>query len=319
MSRRAARDDGFMLIELLIAMVLFVILLGATLSLFNVFERGSRDNERFNQQITTARNTTDTLVRQMRNLAKPTSGAPSTINRAEKYDLIFQTSDPTRTWVRYCLDTTSAGASANNGRLWTAESSGAALPVGATGACPGTGWAANSKRVVAKNVVNTTGGQDRPVFSFGCGTGASASCASAPVAADYPRITSVATNLFVDLNVTRRPVAEQVTSAVYLRNQNEAPTAAFTTVPINPGKVFLNGSSSTDPEGRTLRYYWFAGAVPAFTCDVGPPSTATYLSGVTVTYPTTGIAVSGSVADITLAVCDPGDLMSTSTHTVTFP
>lgn len=308
-----------MLIELLIVMVVFGILLGATLALFNGFERGTRDNERFNQQIETARNTSDTLSRQLRNLAKPTSGAASTINFADKYDLIFQTSDPTRTWVRYCLDTTGAGASADNGKLWTAESSNATLPAGATGPCPGTGWAAGATRVVATNVVNRTSAQDRPIFAYGCTAGASASCSATPVAADYPRITSVATNLFVDLNVARRPVAEQVTTSVFLRNQNEAPTASFTTLGINPGKVFLNGSGSTDPEGRTLRYFWFAGAAPVFTCDVGPPAGASYLPGVTATYPSSGTAPSGSVSSITLVVCDPGDLQSTDTETVTFP
>lgn len=307
-----------MLVELLMVMVLFGILLSATLSLFNGFERGTRDNERLNEQIETARNTTDTLSRQLRNLAKPTSGAPSTINVAGKYDVIFQTSDPTRTWVRYCLDTTGPGASVDKGKLWSAESSSAALPGGAAGPCPGTGWG-TTPRVVATNVVNLTAGQDRPVFSFGCAAGASANCATTPLATDYPRITSFATDLFVDLNVTRRPLAEEVSSSVYLRNQNESPTASFTWVPINPGKVFLNGSDSADPEGRTLRYFWFAGTVPAFTCDIGPPADS-YLSGVTVTYPSTGTAPSGSTQGITLVVCDPGDLMNTSpTRTVTFP
>jgi len=321
MSRRAQTDAGFMLVELLIVMVMFVVILGATLVLFNTFERGTRDTERLTEQIEVARDTNDKVSRQLRNLAKPTSAVLSPIQLADKYDVIFQTSDPTRTWVRYCLDTTGSGASPDNAKLWSAESTSATLPDGAGGACPGTGWAAGSTRVVARNIVNTVGGQDRPVFSYSCATGAPASCGTAAATGEYPRIIGVALNLFVDTNVSRVPLAEQVSTSVYLRNQNEKPTATFTWLP-SSGKVFLNASSSTDPEGRTLRYYWFSGStVPSsFSCEAGPAATPPYLSGVTVSFPGTGPAPpSGSTTGITLVVCDPGDLKDTQTKTVTFP
>ena len=46
----------------------------------------------------------DRAARQLRNLANPTVTATTTIDRADDYDFIFQTSDPARTWVRYCLE-----------------------------------------------------------------------------------------------------------------------------------------------------------------------------------------------------------------------
>ena len=318
MSRRLRSESGFTLVELLIVMVLMIGILSATLTLSSSFERGTRDNERLNEQLEIARNTADKASRQLRNLAKPSSGAPGTIALADEYDLIFQTSDPSRTWVRYCLRTVGGGASADNAQLWSAESDSAALPSGANGSCPGNNWP-SPPRIVASHVVNTSGPQDRPVFAYGCTAGASPDCGTSTpaAAAEYPRIKSVSINVFVDLNVARRPLAEPVSTTVFLRNQNEAPTASFSWRPLNPGKVFLNGSASADPEGRTLRYYWFDGAVPAFTCDTGPPDVPAYLKGVTVTYS----GAPSSTPSITLVVCDPGDLKNAvaETQTVTVP
>ena len=49
----------------------------------------------------------DLAARQLRNLAnQDPSQQTTTIARALPFDLVFQTSDPSRKWVRYCLDTT---------------------------------------------------------------------------------------------------------------------------------------------------------------------------------------------------------------------
>jgi len=317
MSHHPRSEDGFMLVELLIVMVLMIGILSATLTLYSSFERTTRDTDRLTEQLEIVRNTADKASRQLRNLAKPTSGAPATIALADKYDLIFQTSDPSRTWVRYCLQTSGAGASADDALLWTAASATAALPAGADGSCPGTGWA-SPPEVVASHIVNTSGPQDRPVFTYGCSPSASPACGSGPAAAaEYAKIKNVSITALVDLNVDRAPRAEPVSTTVFLRNQNEAPTAVFGWRPLGPGKVFLNGSASTDPEGRTLNYYWFDGAVPAFSCETGPPDVPTYLKGVTVTYS----GMPSSTPSITLVVCDPGDLKNevAQTQTVTVP
>ena len=79
----------------------------------------------------------DRATRQLRNLANPTVNSTTTIDRATDYDLIFQTSDPAKTWVRYCLDT-SGSAGVNHATLWEAESCRPACGAGAP-ARPGPG------------------------------------------------------------------------------------------------------------------------------------------------------------------------------------
>ena len=54
----------------------------------------------------------DLAARQLRNLAnQDPSQQTTTIARALPFDLVFQTSDPSRKWVRYCLDTAATAGS----------------------------------------------------------------------------------------------------------------------------------------------------------------------------------------------------------------
>ena len=156
--------------------------------------------------------------------------------------------------------------------------------------------------------------ESRPVFSYGCAVGAS-DCTSAP--AVFERITGFHGNLAIDLDPARSPAAMRVSTGVYLRNQNQKPTAQFTATPLGTQRVLLNGSASTDPEGRTLRFYWFKGSAPTFTCEQGPPQAPTYWVGATLAHnftesPDTDLS-------FTLVVCDPGDLQSVHTQTVKVP
>ena len=77
-------------------------------------------------------------------------------------------------------------------------------------------------------------------------------------------MTNVGIELWVDSDPSDRVSELNVTTGVFLRNQNEAPTALVST-PLRTGPLrwFLNGSGSSDPEGRTLQYFWFEGAPPA--------------------------------------------------------
>ena len=83
----------------------------------------------------------DVAARQLRNLANPTVNAATTIDRARPYDFIFQTSDPAKTWVRYCLADDRRRLARTRPRLWETESATATLSAGMRGPCPGTGWA----------------------------------------------------------------------------------------------------------------------------------------------------------------------------------
>jgi hypothetical protein len=288
---------------------MFIVLLTAILTSVAHYQSISQRNQRMNVQVDRARGAVEQAMRQLRNLARRID-AP-VINRAERSDFIFQTSDPERTWVRYCLQTQT------NGTVWLwYMSTPNAMTTGTTGPCPGSGW--SRKQVVAQGVINTLPGHVSPMFAYTCSAGSSASCPS--TAADLGRITAVTMDLFVDDDLTKAPEAGRATSAVYLRNQNEPPTATFTARPLATRQIILNASASLDPEGRTLKFMWFRAPAPTFTCDQTPPAAALLQTGVTMTYtflPTDGL--SGTQKTMELVVCDPGGLQSRATGVVTIP
>jgi len=310
MTARTADQRGFTLIEVMIVCALFLVVTGATLTAFTSFSNSQRRTEIQHDHAEDARLGLDVAARQLRNLANPTVTSTTTIARADDYDFIFQTSDPAKTWVRYCLQTT-APASPTAGRLWEVQSATATLPVGMDGACPGTG-AGTTKSIVSARVTNTRNALDRNIFDYECAVGQPATCPS--VAAEYPRITNVGIELFVDSKTSDNIREMRVSTGVFLRNQNEPPVALATVNSTAPRTVIFNGSRSTDTESRTLQYYWFKGTAPTaanFTdCNALP--TGMLDQGVTLTYPFPTSDATGSTQDFWLAVRDPGCLTSIS-------
>ena len=326
----AHRDErGFTLIELLLVMSLALLILGASLTSFTNYYRSQKTNQTLNDSAQESRNAMDLAARQLRNLAnQDPSQQTTTIARALPFDLVFQTSDPSRKWVRYCLDTAgTAGqpSSANRGMLWESETATATAPNSSMmGSCPGTGWV--SRRIVSDHVTNRMSGVDRGVFSYSCKIGAPAGCPAS--AADHTRITNINAQLWVDPNPGKAPAELRVVSSIFLRNQNEAPVAEFNTAAAGSRTVILNGSASTDPEGRTLAYDWFLGngaitLTPEEACaqeikQKANGTTLIYLGqGTTYRYSVpTGVA---SPMNIQLVVRDPGCLYATKTKAVTIP
>ena len=99
-------ERGFTLIEVMLVMSLAIVLLGATLTSFTNYYRTQQKTQQLNDSAQIARQSMDIASRQLRNLAnQDPSQQTTTIARALPFDLVFQTSDPTRKWVRYCLDT----------------------------------------------------------------------------------------------------------------------------------------------------------------------------------------------------------------------
>ena len=251
MSRLRQEEAGFTLVELLLAAVLMIVVLGATLTTFSSFQSNAETNARVNDAQDEARRGLDVLGKELRNLASPTNEQPQAVKRATAQDLIVQSVAPTRPagslnsrntqYVRYCY-------SATEGRVyrqrleWTTASD-PAYPT-ATG-CPGGGW--GTTEFVAGNVVNA----GRPLFAYNSAT--------------LTSITEVGTTLYVDVNPGRRPAETLIHTSVFLRNQNRVPIARFTAAVTANGKLLLNGSASEDPEERALRYFWYDPAISTTT------------------------------------------------------
>jgi type II secretory pathway pseudopilin PulG len=243
------RQDGMSLVEVLLVSVLMLIVLGATLTTFNTFERKSRDNQNLNEAQDNARRGLDLVARDLRNLASPTPLLPLAVDVKLPQDIIFQSEGKTKpagslnaqntTRVRYCLNSTSR-ILFRQIQTWTS----AVAPGVPTSACGASGgW--TSTMAVATDVSNGA----RPIFTYN--------------SADNDKVTEVTAQLWVDTTPTRLPAEVDLQTSVFLRNQNRAPTAAFSAVSMPGGAIFLNASESTDPEEKALTFEWYdASLVP---------------------------------------------------------
>ena len=294
MTARLWQEAGVTLVELLVAMTLMLVVLGATLTAFNGFERNNAVNQRQNDAQDEARTAVDSVAREMRNLASPTDEQPQAVNRAEPEDLIFlsvATTKPSGSTnllntrrVRYCLNATTR-------EIWRQEQNwtgGTAPGIPTDTSCPAGGW--TRKRVVASNVVNGS----RPVFNYN--------------ATALTEITEAGATLFVDVNPGQRPAETTLQTAVFLRNQNRAPFATFTSS-VSGGGIVLNASESKDPEGKGLEYYWFDGSVTQGKCTGLPPevpASGCVGSGIVFNY----LPPAPGSRDVYVVVRDPAGLTS---------
>jgi type II secretory pathway pseudopilin PulG len=298
----AREEHGISLIELLLSMVLMVIVLGATLTTFTNFERDSARAAARNESQDAVRRNVGQLVRELRNLASPNATSPQAVERAQSADLVFRTVDPVGPSsadnpgnvrrMRYCLE------SGTDARLWMQWQTWTEAPpaVPTDTACPGdsSGW--DDKQVVAQGVSN----QARPVFTYN--------------AAQTTAISAINVELFVDMDPLRPPGETHLRTGAFLRNQNRAPTAKFTWSEAAGGKVVLNGSASSDPEGQPLKYVWMAGVSDEVTGNVGTGEMKLG-EGITCECPTNG-SLSPGPYTVWLEVTDPGGLSDTETKPV---
>lgn len=289
------QQEGFTLVELLIAMTIMLIVLFATFASFERFSNLSNRNQDQNDQQAQARNTLDLIARQMRNHAAPAPDQTLGIDKATAYDLVFQTVDTAKPAgsansrnvrrVRYCLDSSVP----ENEKLYqqTQTWTTAATPaVPSTAVCPDPAWA--TQRQMADHITNKVNGQTRSVWTFDSAT--------------VSHISTVRTRLFVDLDAAHPPAEQSLDTSIALRNENQAPVGTFTYSVNQNGSVVLNATGSYDPEGDRISYEWQDGTTPigqdlAFTWDG---------------------ASSGS-HDVSLIVTDLAGLSETTTQTVVVP
>lgn len=249
---RLSDERGFTLAEMLVAMVIALAGFGLVLSSLEMFVRDAGTTQRQNDAQDVARTTMDRLAVGLRNaITAGTTASSAAVERALGTDLIYQQVDPLPApasdnkrkamRVRYCLN---AGNAADEmlyvqTQRWTTATA-PAMPTGT--ACPSTGW--NDGRIVARNLTNQIGGQNRPVFTY------------APAGwSQLGDITAVETHLVVDVSPGSRPGERALTSGTALRNANRAPIAEFTVKQIG-GHVLANASTSYDPDGDALAYVW---------------------------------------------------------------
>ena len=296
--RRIRDDAGFTFIEVMLAMGLMLVISAATLTVFAVMERRSRENQQLNNARMQARVATDTLAKRLRNLASPadsTTTSSQPIERATPTDLIFRTVNSTGAATtanpqnveryRYCLS--------SDNRLYALRQIDASQAMPATTSCPGSGWP--EARVVAANVRNGT----RPVFRYELaladGTFSEVTSVSA---ADFPLTIGLRSELFVDPDTAAPPRETTLTTRVFLRNQNRPPSASFLVT--FGSRIVFNASGSDDPESKPLTYRWLDGTTVL--AEPGPSAVYTYKPATVGTH------------TITLQVADVGGLTATATH-----
>jgi Tfp pilus assembly protein PilW len=205
MRRLAQAESGFTLVELLMASMLMIIVIGATLDVFSSYHKNSETNQSLNDAQDGARNALDQMSRELRDATGSASSAA--IIAATPWELDFQRVDPTSStnalqFVRYCLDTPTR-------TLWrqTQPVASGNPPVG--GNCPDTSWP--TRKWLASKVSN---GGFRRVFTYNDQNPADVNAATPGLTS----INSVRINLFLDASRAWSSRERQLATGVYLRN-----------------------------------------------------------------------------------------------------
>lgn len=256
---RTTREDAFTIVEVLVAMALALVVMGASMSAFDIFQTDQGYARRRNETQDAARTTMDRLARQLRNVIAPNveeAGALEAVE-AEGYSLRFETIDTSSEAetsathvmrVRYCLE----DSNPEDETLWeqTQQWTKAETPEVPTETnCPeqsegkpAGGW--TTMRRVVEHVTNRIGTEQRRVFTYS--------------SSELPQIITVKTDLYLNVDPRNRPGESRLTSAVALRNANRKPVAKFNVTSENGSTRYrLNASESYDPGGLALTYKWW--------------------------------------------------------------
>jgi prepilin-type N-terminal cleavage/methylation domain-containing protein len=274
------RQDGFTLVELLVAMVLALVVFSATLTILDSYlHQSAAANKRLDAQ-DQARLAVDRIVRDLRNVASPLT-APKLLERATPYDLVFQTigspgggstgnvSGVER--VRYCIPQDTSAGSASQERLiaqtqtwttstpatdpWTSDPT-LTIPCPDLTFVPAAGQPVYT--VVAQSVVNRyQQTASYPSFSFNNGLDGNRVAAT-----DLPQISTIQINLRVNPTPSLSGATNQIQSSAYLRNKQHAPVAQFSYTATGRGGVLLNAGQSYSPDNEQLAYRWACTSSP---------------------------------------------------------
>src|SRR5579875_241177 len=287
-------EDGFALVELLVATAMALVVFAVTLTVLGVFNDHTEGLTQQNDSQNQARLGIDQIVSQLRNVASA-STPPSFVERATSNDLVFQTMSvaagvSTIERVRYCVPSTAAPASEPL-IVQTQTTLTPTIPWSAS-LCPDTSGGSTSA-VLIPHVTNVHRGV--AVFSY---DGDSGALGAAP--ADLTAIRSIGIDLLVNPEPGFASDEYELRSSVLLRNAQSAPTAAFTWSQGASGEVNLDAGASYSPSGEALSYAWSC----APTACASAASTFTWHSGI-------------GTKTVKLTVTDQAGYSTSVQHTVT--
>jgi prepilin-type N-terminal cleavage/methylation domain-containing protein len=249
MRARLKNERGLTLIELMISAMLMLIVSAAALTALDQMTRLGKDSERRLDQQDRVRTAARSVVHEIRDVAASPE-RPTVIEQDADYDIVFKTvADGASTGantmhlerVRYCLaGNRNAATVRRQTQTWTTATP-PAIPSTAT--CPSAAW--GSSTVVAEDITNRAGSQERPIFTY------------RRTAAG--EVQSISVKLYLDADRSLEPPETLAETGVFLRNQNRIPVATFTATPAGIGHVLLNASDSVDPEDQPLEIRWYEG------------------------------------------------------------
>ena len=200
------REDGFTLVELLVAMAIAIVVFGTVGTTLVAYQNDAARSTRAIDSQEGARIAVDRIVHELRNVAGSRTN-PTLVEVAEPYDLVFQTIAPPPdgsangvgvSRVRYCIPPNPAPGAAAQAALfaqretWT-TSTVPPNPWPTSSQCPAEPGSVPSGATVStakltENVTNRYAGDDRAAFSYDSDS--------------LSEITTIGVNLFVDVSPT---------------------------------------------------------------------------------------------------------------------
>lgn len=246
MTARLRGQRGFTLTELLVAITISSLILGAAVTAWTSFLTQSTGAEKATDAQDTARLALDQMTIQLRSATSNAATGNQPIEAAGAYSLVWLAPFPGASTVnnpfglrhvRYCVDSSSP----SNEKLWFqtapfSTTSNRNWP--ATGSCPANSWPTAVQ--VGTNLVNVL--QNTPLFVTPTDS--------------QGNVTDVNVNAVVDIDTNASPPASSVRSSVTLRNLNHAPVAAISCAAGLTGHALCDASGSTDSDNQTLTYAW---------------------------------------------------------------